>query len=141
MLGVQRKKRSNLLRAATMTKNQLEKYRDALLALRSRLKGDVSHLTSEALRKDSGEAGGNLSNTPIHMADLGTDNFEQEFTLSLLQNEEQAVEEITAALERIRQGSFGQCEECREEIPKVRLQALPYARYCVECARKLEQNV
>jgi len=77
---------------------------------------------------------------PIHMADLGTDNFEQEFTLSLLQNEEQLLGEIAAALERVSQGAFGRCENCQGEIPKARLQAVPYARYCVECARKLEQN-
>jgi DnaK suppressor protein len=123
-----------------MTKNQIEKYRDALLALRSRLKGDVSHLTSEALRKDSGEAGGNLSNTPIHMADLGTDAFEQEFTLSLLENEEQTLEQISAALKRIDQGVFGRCEECTGPIPSARLQALPFTRHCVECARKLQQS-
>jgi DnaK suppressor protein len=123
-----------------MNKNQIEKYRDALLALRSRLKGDVSHLTSEALRKDSGEAGGNLSNTPIHMADLGTDAFEQEFTLSLLENEEQTLDQIAAALKRIDQGSFGRCEECTGPIPSARLQALPFTRHCVECARKLQQS-
>ena len=91
--------------------------------------------------RTGGGAAGNLSNMPIHMADLGTDNFEQEFTLSLLQNEEQLLDEITGALERIRQGTFGQCEECEGEIPKARLQALPYARNCVECARKLEENL
>ena len=53
----------------------------------------------------------------------------------------QLLEEITAALDRLRQGNFGQCEECDAEIPKPRLHALPYARYCVECARKLEQNL
>jgi DnaK suppressor protein len=77
---------------------------------------------------------------PIHMADLGTDNFEQEFTLSLLQSEEQVLGEIAAALERVNQTTFGRCEECQGDIPRVRLNALPYTRYCVECARKLEQN-
>ena len=121
-------------------KPDLETYRETLLALRERLKGDVSHLTSEALRKTGGEASGSLSNTPIHMADLGTDNFEQEFTLGLIQNEEQALDEIGAALDRMAQGTFGRCEECQKEIPRQRLNALPYARYCVECARKHEQG-
>ena len=124
-----------------MTKAELEAYRESLLALRDRHNGDASHLADEGLRRTGGGAAGNLSNMPIHMADLGTDNFEQEFTLSLLQNEEQLLEEITAALDRLRQGNFGQCEECGAEIPKPRLHALPYARYCVECARKLEQNL
>jgi len=123
-----------------MTKSVIDAFRMELLNLRSRLKGDVSHLADEALRKAGGEASGSLSNMPIHMADLGTDNFEQEFTLGLLQNEEQALAEIAAALERIDQGAFGRCEECDKEIPRARLQALPYARHCLDCARKLEQG-
>jgi DnaK suppressor protein len=123
-----------------MTKAELETYRERLLALRNRLSGDVSHLDDEALRARGGEASGSLSNAPLHMADLGTDNFEQEFTLSLLQNQEQALGEITEALERVRQGNFGRCEECEGAIPKGRLQALPYTRHCVACARKLQQS-
>lgn len=123
-----------------MTKADLETYQEKLLSLRKRLSGDVSHLADEALRARGGEASGGLSNAPLHMADLGTDNFEQEFTLSLLQNQEQALTEITEALERIHQGSFGRCEECATAIPKGRLQALPYARHCVACARKLQQS-
>ena len=123
-----------------MTKAELETYREALLALRKRLTGDVSHLADEALRARGGEASGSLSNAPLHMADLGTDNFEQEFTLSLLENEEQALDEISAALDRIDKGTFGLCEECGKEIPRERLKALPYARRCVACARKLEQG-
>ncbi|HEV3448797.1 MAG TPA: TraR/DksA family transcriptional regulator [Gemmataceae bacterium] len=121
-----------------MTKTDLQAFQQQLTALRDRHNGDVSHLADEALRRTGGGASGNLSNMPIHMADLGTDNFEQEFTLSLMQNEEQLLGEIGAALERIKQGSFGQCEECEGAIPKARLQAVPYARHCVECARKLE---
>ena len=67
-----------------MTKAILDAFRQQLLDLRNRLKGDVTNLADEALRKAGGEASGSLSNMPIHMADLGTDNFEQEFTLSLL---------------------------------------------------------
>jgi RNA polymerase-binding transcription factor DksA len=123
-----------------MTKSEMELFRQNLLALRDRHNGDASHLADEALRRAGGGAAGNLSNMPIHMADLGTDNFEQEFTLSLLQNEEQLVGEISAALDRISQGVYGRCEECQGDIPKPRLQAVPYTRYCVACARKLEQN-
>jgi RNA polymerase-binding protein DksA len=124
----------------TMTKTELDTFRDSLVALRDRHNGDVSHLADEALRRTGGGAAGNLSNMPIHMADLGTDNFEQEFTLSLLQNEEQLLEEIASALDRIKQGTYGNCEECHGPIPKARLQAVPYTRYCVECARKQEEN-
>jgi DnaK suppressor protein len=123
-----------------MSKAELASYRQTLLSLRSRLTGDVSHLADEALRANGGEASGSLSNAPLHMADLGTDNFEQEFTLSLLQNQEHALEEITLALDRIERGTYGKCEECQSAIPKARLQALPYTRYCVACARKLQQS-
>ena len=123
-----------------MTKPELENFRKLLEGLRRRLTGDVSHLADEALRARGGEASGSLSNAPLHMADLGTDNFEQEFTLSLLENQEQMLEEIVAALDRMDKGTFGKCEECGATIPKGRLQALPYTRHCVECARKLQQS-
>ena len=123
-----------------MAKPKSESYRQHLLALRNRLSGDVNHLADEALRTNQKEASGNLSSMPIHMADIGSDNFEQEFTLSLMANVEHSLEEIAAALERIDDGTFGRCEECGEDIPKARLEVLPYARYCVACARKLEQK-
>src|SRR5262249_22414032 len=94
----------------------------------------------EALHRDGDEAGGNLSHLPIHMADLGTDNFEQENTLHLLAREENLLREIDAALERLDAGTFGRCEECHGAImPKARLKEIPYTRYCVECAKKLDQ--
>src|SRR6516164_528629 len=106
-----------------MTKAEMEEYRRSLLSLKQRLDGDVSHLADEALRKNQKEASGNLSSMPIHMADIGTDNFEQEFTLSLLQNEANVLKEIAGALDRLNKGTFGCCEECGHPIPKSRLSA------------------
>lgn len=123
-----------------MTKAELDTYQKTLLLLRARLTGEVSRLAEEAMRSRGGEGSGSLSNAPLHLADLGTDNFEQEFTLGLLQNQEQALTEIDEALERLRRGAFGRCEECQGAIPKARLQALPYTRHCVACARKLQQS-
>jgi RNA polymerase-binding protein DksA len=119
-----------------MTNTELMTYRRKLLALQSRLNTDVSDLADEALGKPGDEASVNLSHVPIHMADQATDNFEQQFTLSLVENEERTLGEIAAALDRIEQGTFGCCEECQQTIPSSRLQALPYTRYCVGCARK-----
>lgn len=120
-----------------MTKTDLDGYRKQLLALQERLSGDISSLTDEALKKGEDETGGNLSHLPIHMADLGTDNFEQENTLQLLKNEENLLEEIDAALARLEKGTFGKCEECGQGItPKARLKELPYTRYCLDCAKK-----
>jgi RNA polymerase-binding transcription factor DksA len=123
-----------------MTQTELKTYRQRLLALRDRLTGDVSHLAGEALRTAGGEASGGLSNMPVHPADLGTDNFEQECTLNLLHKQEEVLSEIADALERVHKRSFGLCEECRQAIPAARLQALPYARQCVACARKLQKG-
>lgn len=121
-----------------MDKAERDAFQQQLLRLRDRLKGDVSHLTSEALGAPG--AGGNLSQMPIHMADLGSDAFEQENTLNLLATEQQTLEEIGDALDRVAQGTFGACEECGEAIPKARLKELPWTRYCVACARKVERR-
>ena len=117
---------------------ELGSYRQTLQSLRSRLRGDLDQMTDEALRRDNAGGTGNLSNVPLHMADLGTDNYDQEFTLGLIENEQGTLEQIDEALGRMDKGTYGQCIECDEPISKPRLQAIPYARHCIRCARKLE---
>ncbi len=124
-----------------MKKAELNVYRDRLRELRSRLRGDVDQLANSALKKTRSETNGDLSSMPIHMADIGSDNFEQEFTLSLMENEEGTLDAIEAALERIDSGAFGMCEECGVKIPKARLLAIPYAPFCVKCAEHHENQV
>ncbi|MGD9648522.1 MAG: TraR/DksA family transcriptional regulator [Pirellulales bacterium] len=123
-----------------MKKADMKAYRERLLLLRARLRGDVNQLADAALKKNGGEGNGNLSSMPIHMADIGSDNFEQEFTLTLMQSEEETLEAIESALERIEDGTYGLCEECNVRIPKARLNALPYATLCVRCAESLERR-
>ncbi|MFZ5830613.1 MAG: TraR/DksA family transcriptional regulator [Planctomycetota bacterium] len=122
-----------------MNKAELVTYKERLLALRSRLRGDVDQMAESALKKNRSQANGDLSSMPIHMADIGSDNFEQEFTLSLMENEKVTLEQIEASLERIEEGSYGQCEECGVKIPKARLNAIPYAHMCVRCAERQER--
>jgi len=117
---------------------ELGSIRETLQNLRSRLRGDLDQMTDEALRRDNAGGTGNLSNVPLHMADLGTDNYDQEFTLGLIENEQGTLELINEALGRMEKGTYGQCAECDEPISKPRLQAIPYARHCIQCARKLE---
>lgn len=121
-----------------LQKADFEQFRLVLQALRDRVRGDVDQLEDEALKKNRQDAGGDLSTMPIHMADVGSESFEQEFTISLVESGQVTLEEIDAALARIREGTFGSCEECGRGIPKQRLKAIPYTPYCVECARKLE---
>lgn len=121
-----------------MTKAEIEVIRRRLLLLKDRLGGDLSDLENEALRPVGGEAAGGLSNVPVHPADLGTDNFEAEMDLDLLENEQHILVEVSDALARIEQSTFGRCENCGRAIAKERLEALPYARYCITCAKQLE---
>jgi len=124
--------------ASALKNEDLASYRRVLQSLRSRLKGDLDQMTDEALGRDLGAGSGNLSNSPLHMADLGTDNYDQEFTLGLIENEQGTLELVNEALVRMELGKFGLCVECGEPISKLRLEAIPYARHCIRCARKLE---
>ena len=124
-----------------MKKAELQVYKGQLLALRVRLRGDVDHMAEATLKKSRSEANGDLSSMPIHMADIGSDNFEQEFTLSLMENEGGTLAQIETSLERIEEGIYGQCEECGARIPKNRLNAIPYATMCVRCAEQQEQRL
>jgi DnaK suppressor protein len=123
-----------------MKKAESKVYKERLLGLRARLRGDVSQMADAALNQRRSDANGDLSSMPIHMADMGTDNFEQEFTLSLMESEGEALEQIESALERIEEGTYGQCEECGGRIPKKRLDAIPYASMCVKCASEFEKG-
>ncbi len=123
-----------------MNKGDLKAFRDRLLALRARLRGDVTQMAESTLKKNRTESNGDLSSMPIHMADIGSDNFEQEFTLSMMQNEGDTLQMIEVCLERIEEGTYGQCEECGARIPKQRLLAIPYATMCVKCASRTEHR-
>lgn len=134
--------RNRLAQGGTAMKaTDLKAFRTTLENLRSRLRGDVSTMADEALRKNRSEASGDLSTMPLHMADLGTDAYEQEFTLSLMASEEETLELIEQALERIRTKRFGSCLECGSVITKKRLTALPYAPHCIRCAEKMETGM
>jgi RNA polymerase-binding protein DksA len=117
-----------------MKKAELKEFKQLLLGIRARLRGDVSAMADVALKRNRENGAVETSTMPIHMADLGSDNFEQEFTLSLLETEEDTLAAIESALQRVEEGSFGVCEECAGPIAKSRLQAIPYASLCIKCA-------
>lgn len=121
-----------------MNGQDLRKFKALLLDVRAQLTGNVSKMEDQALRMSRQNAAGDLSNMPIHMADIGSDNYEQEFTLDLIQNEEAEVREIDDALKRIDAGTFGTCGTCGKRIPKERLRVIPYATLCVHCKKDAE---
>jgi DnaK suppressor protein len=123
-----------------LTDEELAHFKQILLEKLHQLSGDVDSIESESLRKNRADATGDLSSMPIHMADMGSDTFEQDFTLGLMSSERKIVAEILAALKRIQDGTYGICEGTGRSIPKARLEASPWARYCVEYATRLEKG-
>ena len=118
-----------------MTNTDLMLHRERLLALRARIQGDTTQMEDNALNKDHGKT----TSMPNNMAELGSGNFDQEFSLSLLASENDALNQIEAAIERIENGGYGECETCGEKIPESRLDAIPYAAQCVQCASQQEE--
>ena len=123
---------------AGLSSKELEHFRELLLAKRRELVGDMSSMEREALRSASGS---NLSNLPLHMADMGTDNYEQEFTLGLVEKDRGLLREINQALAKIQDGTYGLCEGTGKPISKPRLEAQPWAKFSIEHARALEKGM
>ena len=123
-----------------MKKSEMKPFKEMLLEMRARLRGDVSTLANAALAKTGGASGGSGSSVPSHIADMGSDTFEQDNTLRLMDNEGEVLGQIEGALERIEDGDYGSCVECSGRIPKMRLKAIPYTPYCVKCASEIESG-
>ena len=115
-----------------LSDKDLQMFRDLLLSKRAEIAGDVSTLENQALSDNRQDAAGDLSSMPIHMADIGTDNYEKEFTLGLLESERHILREIDEAIRRIDKRTYGVCEATGRAIGKTRLRAQPWVRFCYE---------
>ncbi len=120
-----------------LNKKDLDHYRSLLLAKRSELVGDLKAMEAQALKSN----GGQLSHMPIHMADVGTDTFDQDFILGMAENERLRLREIDAALKRIEDKTYGVCQMTEKVIPKTRLNAKPWARYTIDAALLIERGL
>jgi DnaK suppressor protein len=116
---------------------EIKKFQTMLLVKLNNILGNVTSMETEALRRNRSD----LSNMPTHMADLGTDNYEIENILGLMDSERKILMEINDSLNRIEDNTYGICENCGKQIPKQRLDAIPWARYCVACATLLEKGL
>ena len=123
-----------------MTKQETNAFRDRLRALAVRLGSTVAGLEEGVRKPTGGQTSGGLSNAPLHPGDNGTDAFHQELDATLLENEAFIRDEVVAALERLKQGTFGRCENCGRDIVRERLEVLPYVRYCTPCASRLQSG-
>jgi DnaK suppressor protein len=121
---------------AKLPKKELDRYREILLAKRAELIGDIRNMEEEALRASSGS----LSSMPQHMAEQGSDTFDQAISLDLAQVDRDILREIDAALNRIDEGTYGICERTGKRIAAERLAELPWARYSIEAARQMERR-
>jgi len=128
------KKRTNI---NTLSPAEIKKFNTMLLEKQNEILGNVVSMENEALRRNRSD----LSSMPIHMADIGTDNYELENTLGLMDSERKLLAEIDDALRRIEDGTYGICEGNGEPISKERLEAIPWARYCVAYASMLEKGL
>jgi DnaK suppressor protein len=123
-----------------MRKNDMETYRQQLLKLERRFKGEADTLADEAFHKTDGTATDNLSNIPVEDRAERAGNNGEEMAIGLLENASARLEEINAALGRIDDGTFGSCVECGQEVSSSRLRSVPFVRRCIECARKAQQG-
>jgi RNA polymerase-binding protein DksA len=121
-------------------KKDLKTFETLLQKKKSDLLKGIDHIAKDALKKSARDAAGDLSAYSLHMADMATDNYDREFSLSLADNEQKILHRIEAALEKIEQKTFGVCDACGKKISKVRLKAVPYAELCVPCQEKQEKK-
>jgi len=123
-----------------LNRRKIDTFKRRLQELARRHDADLASLRNETAHGVGGDSGGSLSSAPHHEADLGTAHHEEEVGLLLMENQERLLAECNAALARISAGTYGLCERCSAEIPVARLDAFPYARYCVRCAEELERG-
>jgi RNA polymerase-binding transcription factor DksA len=115
----------------------LAKQKDKLLNLRDSLLDAMAGVAKDNLRTRA--EGSEASAFGMHQADAGSDAYDRDFALSLLSQEQDALYEIEEALKRIDFGSYGVCEMSGKPIAHARLEALPFARYTVECQSQIEK--
>ena len=116
------------------TRSQKEK----LLQLRDAMVDSMAGVAQDTLRARA--EGSEASAFGMHQADAGSDAYDRDFALSLLSQEQDALYEIDEALKRIELGTYGKCEMSGKPIMHARLEAIPFARYTVECQSQLEKQ-
>lgn len=121
-------------------KQELTVFKKLILKKKEQVTEGIKHISEDTLKKSQKEASGDISGYSYHMADVATDTYDREFSLSLASNEREYLYELDYALNRINEGTFGTCEDCKSLITRRRLKAVPQARLCVKCQEKKEKR-
>lgn len=119
-----------------MNKRELKKFEKLLFAERQHLSEGIRRIEEDTLEGSERETTGDLSS----FAETGTDNNERETALRVASGESDWLRDVSEALVRIEDGTYGTCEGCETEIPQKRLEVYPSARHCIECQSKLEKD-
>jgi len=122
-----------------MTPTETDRFREALLEERERVRSAIEHIHDEnpgSLEDETGELVS--SSADNHMGDTATETFERGLSYGLEENAEAVLAAIDGALQRIEDGTYGQCQRCGKQIAEERLEALPYAELCIDCKRESE---
>ena len=139
ILGISTKPTSTTLSESEVDPKFLRYYR-LLIDLREHVASGLDTHTEQTLKRSAKDDAGDLSAYAQHMADAGTDTFDRDFALSLVSNEQEALAEIEAAIQRIKNGTYGVCELTGKPISKERLLAVPFARFSVESQTEVERT-
>lgn len=141
ILGFNPKKTANpLVENDEAIPEKYRRYYKLLIELRNLVTGQLDQHTEDTLKRSAKDDAGDLSSYGQHMADAGTDTFDRDFALSLVSNEQEALSEIAAAIQRIKAGTYGICEATGEPIAKERLLAVPFARFSAHAQKEIERN-
>ena len=119
-----------------LSRAELKKFQEILVAKRRDLFRAVDSMENEALRSDDGDT----SNMPIHMADVGSDVYEQDLMLGMAASERERIKDIDEALDRIKDKTFGICRLTGKPISQKRLMAKPWAKYSIDAKRQVERG-
>ncbi|HNW39237.1 MAG TPA: TraR/DksA family transcriptional regulator [Candidatus Omnitrophota bacterium] len=122
------------------SKSDLKEFKKIVLKKKEQLINDLEHISDDTLRKSQKEASGDISGYTYHMADVASDNYDREFSLSLASGDRKSLYDLDDALKRIEDGTFGICDDCKGAITKIRLKAVPSARLCIKCQQKREKK-
>ena len=126
--------------AAAMDERTLAGMRRRLVSLQEKMTGQVANLQRNSLSRSPREQSGDLSGYSIHLADTASDAYDREFTISLASREQQILNDVNAALAKMGAGEYGTCELCAQPIDEQRMTAVPYARLCLSCKERQEQD-